>query len=217
MPKGIYKRKPQTLEHIRNRVNGRKGYKHSQETIEKIRNSNIGWKHSEETKKKFKLRIPVMLGKKHSAETKSKMSLSSKGKAKSELHRLSMSKSRIGKPHILTEQGLKSFKEKTSGENNFKWIKDRSRLKKSEKKHLDGQYRDWMLFVKRRDKWACRIADVNCDGRLEAHHILNWIEYPELRYEINNGITLCHAHHPRGRAKEKLMSPYFMELVTSKE
>ena len=62
-----------------------------------------------------------------------------------------------------------------------------------------------------------RIADINCSGRLEAHHILDWINYPELRYEINNGITLCHAHHPRGRAKEKELSPYFVELVTSKE
>ena len=35
----------------------------------------------------------------------------------------------------------------------------------------------------------------------------------KLRYEINNGITLCHAHHPRGRAKGKQLTPYFQELV----
>ena len=34
----------------------------------------------------------------------------------------------------------------------------------------------------------------------------------------NNGITLCFAHHPRKRAEEKRLSPYFMELVSvSKE
>jgi NUMOD3 motif-containing protein len=55
-------------------------------------------------------------------------------------------------------------------------------------------------------------------GRLEAHHILNWREYPELRYDINNGITLCHAHHPRKRAEEKRMVSYFTELLSvSKE
>lgn|SRR3990167_3552131 len=99
------------------------------------------------------------------------------------------------------------------GENNHKWIKDRTQLKKSEKKHLDGGYREWMFAVKKRDGWICRIADVNCDGRLEAHHIKNWKEYPELRYEITNGITLCHAHHPMGRAKEKLLSPYFQGII----
>lgn len=100
-----------------------------------------------------------------------------------------------------------------TGEKNWRWIKDRTQLKKSEKKHLDGQYRDWMFGVKKRDNWKCKIADESCKGRLEAHHILNWKEYPELRYKINNGITLCHAHHPRGRKSEAKLSPFFQELV----
>ena len=48
----------------------------------------------------------------------------------------------------------------------------------------------------------------------EAHHILAWRSYPELRYEINNGITLCHAHHPRGEAKEKRLVPRLQGLVS---
>lgn len=35
----------------------------------------------------------------------------------------------------------------------------------------------------------------------------------ETRYEINNGITLCHFHHPRKREKEKELSPFFQELI----
>lgn len=100
-----------------------------------------------------------------------------------------------------------------SGENHYLYKKDRNQLVKSEKKHLDGRYREWMFAVKNRDRWICRITDVNCGGRLEAHHILDWKNYPELRYEINNGITLCHAHHPRGRTKEAELSPYFTKLV----
>lgn len=68
------------------------------------------------------------------------------------------------------------------------------------------------LWKKERDK-VCRIADVNCGGRLEAHHILGWTKYPELRYDIKNGITLCHAHHPRKRSEEAKLSPYFQKLV----
>jgi len=93
------------------------------------------------------------------------------------------------------------------------WRKDINLVAKSEKKHLDTRYRQWMFSVKNRDNWVCRIADNNCNGRLEAHHILNWKDYPELRYEINNGITLCQAHHPQGRENEAKLSPFFQELV----
>lgn len=100
-----------------------------------------------------------------------------------------------------------------SGKDSPHWKEDRTKLIKSEKKHLDGRYREWMFSVKKRDNWSCRISDINCKGRLESHHILNWKEYPELRYEINNGITLCHAHHPRGRENEAKLSPFLINLV----
>lgn len=99
-------------------------------------------------------------------------------------------------------------------EKNPNWIADRSKLVKSEKKHLDGRYREWMISVRKRDGSMCKINNRDCQGRLESHHILDWVNYPELRYELNNGITLCHAHHPRGRAEEKRLVPTFMELVS---
>jgi hypothetical protein len=99
------------------------------------------------------------------------------------------------------------------GSNNPNWVSDRSRLVKSEKKHLDTRYKIWMNGVKNRDGWKCKISNIDCNGKLESHHILDWKNYPELRYEINNGITLCHAHHPRGRKMEAKLSPYFQQLV----
>lgn len=84
----------------------------------------------------------------------------------------------------------------------------------SEKKHLCSKYMGWMTQVKDRDGWKCKIANEDCEGRLEAHHILRWQDHPELRYDLNNGITLCHAHHPRRRAEEKRLAPLFRELVS---
>lgn len=136
---------------------------------------------------------PFMKGFKHTEETRKKMSLARLGK-KLSLETIS----------------------KLKGKKAWNYIEDRTKLKKSEKKHLDYAYKDWMLVVKKRDNWKCKINNSACNGQLEAHHILNWIEYPELRYDINNGITLCHTHHPKGRVKEKLWSSYFMEIITSK-
>ena len=77
----------------------------------------------------------------------------------------------------------------------------------------DPLQKGWRKAVKNRDGWKCRIANNNCFGKLEAHHILPWSEFPELRYEVNNGITLCHAHHPRKRSDVAKLSPYFQDLV----
>ena len=100
----------------------------------------------------------------------------------------------------------------TSGENNYRWILDRTQLKRQDKKD-NPNYKEWRINVYKRDNFTCRIESEDCNGRIEAHHILPWRDFQELRYKLNNGITLCHAHHPRGEAKEKLLMPVFQELV----
>lgn len=90
---------------------------------------------------------------------------------------------------------------------------DRTTLSKKQERN-DSAYSDWRQQVWLRDNFKCKIANPNCKGRIEAHHILAWRDYSELRYEVNNGITLCHAHHPRVRAEEKRLSPFFQELVS---
>lgn len=106
-----------------------------------------------------------------------------------------------------------------TGEKNYRWIEDRTQVSTRYKESLSLiNYRDWRTKVFTRDNFKCKIQNTDCKGQLQAHHILNWKDYPELRFDINNGITLCLAHHPRGRVKEKQLSPYFMEMVSvSKE
>ncbi|KKL41729.1 hypothetical protein LCGC14_2367370, partial [marine sediment metagenome] len=77
----------------------------------------------------------------------------------------------------------------------------------------DPAYHQWIKLVKKRDNNTCRINDEHCKGYNIVHHIFNWREYKKLRYEINNGITLCQAHHPLKRAKEKRLIPFFQGLV----
>lgn len=101
-----------------------------------------------------------------------------------------------------------------AGSKNPAWKGGIEFRKKSDRAFDDSAYMEWRTQVKNRDGWKCRIANENCHGKLEAHHILPWGDFPELRYQSNNGITLCHAHHPRRRAEEKRLALYFQELVS---
>ena len=122
-----------------------------------------------------------------------------------------------------THKNSDSFKEKTRlrmlGEKNHRWVKDRSKLQRysdEAKDRRSSAYNEWRKCVWLRDNFVCKIANPECKGRKEAHHILPWSKFPELRYEINNGITLCHFHHPKKRDDEIRLSPYFQELVNTK-
>lgn len=56
------------------------------------------------------------------------------------------------------------------------------------------KYREWRESVFQRDDWTCQTC--GCRGvYLESHHIKSWAEYPELRYLLNNGVTLCRDCH----------------------
>lgn len=99
-------------------------------------------------------------------------------------------------------------------EKNGRWIKDRSLIKRQDKRN-DPAYVDWVKQVKRRDKKTCRLLNAECKGILTVHHIYSWSKFPQKRYDINNGITLCQAHHPRKRDDEQRLIPIFNKLVGS--
>jgi 5-methylcytosine-specific restriction endonuclease McrA len=72
--------------------------------------------------------------------------------------------------------------------------KPRTRHKTHRDKHGNMYDREWRTKIFKRDKYTCR----NCGQvgvRLQAHHIKGYKEYPELRYILNNGLTLCVSCH----------------------
>jgi hypothetical protein len=93
------------------------------------------------------------------------------------------------------------------------WIEDRSKLKVDKSPWNGPEISEWRLKVRNRDAWKCKMSNKDCKGRLEAHHILPKRDFPELIYDINNGITLCQFHHPRKHKDEKELSPYFQKMV----
>ena len=55
-------------------------------------------------------------------------------------------------------------------------------------------YADWRLAVYRRDHFKCVLCLKHCD-KPHAHHLKRFSDYPELRYEVSNGATLCEPCH----------------------
>ena len=108
---------------------------------------------------------------------------------------------------------IAKMKEVTLGSKNPAWVSDRSKLVNQDERNC-FDYVQWAKSVRIRDEYKCRIFNKDCKGRIEVHHILSYREYPELRYQINNGVTLCHAHHPRVKSEEKRLIPFFQELVS---
>ncbi len=111
--------------------------------------------------------------------------------------------------------GLNCQKKYLSGSGNYRWIKDRSLLKDDYHDRGGQLHREWSRSVKNRDGWKCKISNSDCSGKVFAHHILTWRDHEELRYEVNNGITLCHFHHPRKRNDEISLAPFFQRMVLS--
>jgi 5-methylcytosine-specific restriction endonuclease McrA len=57
----------------------------------------------------------------------------------------------------------------------------------------DPRYVAWRRAVYRRDGHRCRKCGAR--GRLQAHHIKRWANYPQLRFHVGNGIALCRRCH----------------------
>jgi len=56
------------------------------------------------------------------------------------------------------------------------------------------KYRQWRLDVFERDHHTCRSCG-NKNTKLNAHHIVRWVDCVELRLEVDNGLTLCEPCH----------------------
>lgn len=56
------------------------------------------------------------------------------------------------------------------------------------------EYKNWRRSVFERDNYTCRSCGAR-GCRLNAHHIKAYAFFPDLRYEVTNGLTLCEICH----------------------
>lgn len=108
---------------------------------------------------------------------------------------------------------LECYRKANKGEGNYRWIKDRAKVKRDDERG-GPLHKQWSRKVKERDGWSCVVKNSECSKKLVAHHIDSWRDFVEKRYLIENGITLCDVHHPRTRKEEIEMKNYLKNLLS---
>lgn len=92
-----------------------------------------------------------------------------------------MSLNKIGKPNL-----------SCVGDKNWNWkggvTSENRKLRQS------IEFKEWRKKVFNRDNYTDQKTGTR-GAELHPHHILNFAEYPELRFDINNGITLSKESH----------------------
>jgi hypothetical protein len=91
------------------------------------------------------------------------------------------------------------FKESVTGEKNARWKGGNRKTKRADRE--EPEYREWRKDVFARDHYTCQICgEKNHKGRhktlrLECHHLNCYKDFPNERFDVNNGITLCEKCH----------------------
>lgn len=84
-----------------------------------------------------------------------------------------------------------AYRKRKGAQSNF-W--QGGRTKESDLLRTSAQYKEWRLSVFKRDNFTCK----KCGQRkrnIEAHHMKERCKFPELIFDIDNGVTLCHECH----------------------
>ena len=81
----------------------------------------------------------------------------------------------------------------------------------------DPQYKLWRKNVYKRDHYTCQWPGCSNKKKLNAHHIKTWSDYPALRFNVDNGITLCYYHHKAIKNLESIYEAIFFKIIAQKK
>lgn len=154
----------------------KKGSKMSQESIQKMSLSHRGVLHTEETKAKISHALSRC---KRTEEHKQKIREYRLGKKASEKTKKKMSLQRIGNKYSLG---------KNSGALCHFWKGGVTPTNKVIRNSFE--YKRWRTLVFQRDDFTCQSCGVK-GVMLHADHELPFAYFPDLRFEVLNGQTLC--------------------------
>jgi hypothetical protein len=103
----------------------------------------------------------------------------------------------VAKPQKMTDELRKKISETKRkkgdgiGEKNANWFGGIT--KPIAQGRSTYKFTEWREAVLKRDGYKCRFCDET--KKLEAHHLIHWLKRKDLRYDVDNGITVCKLHH----------------------
>jgi 5-methylcytosine-specific restriction endonuclease McrA len=77
----------------------------------------------------------------------------------------------------------------------------------------DPVYKDWRKKVLARDGRKCQMPRCKHSKFLQVHHIKKWSSASALRFETNNGITLCARCNKEVNRNEHFYESLFLEIA----
>lgn len=140
-------------------------------------------------KKPKPARVSPFKGKKHTRETVARMSAAAKKRG---------GVNRLGKKHSPESRRLISQQTRKltpCGAACHSFIDGKAAERRGERH--SAEYKRWRFDVYSRDRFACVMCGDDRGSNLNAHHIYPFAKYPELRLNLDNGITLCERCHDR--------------------
>jgi hypothetical protein len=172
----------------------RVNYHHSEETKQKIRLSNTGKKRGKQSPEFIKKRMDSIKNKyyptpEHRKILKERMS----NRVVSEETKAKLRAINLGKklPKEVREKISKGVIGKNKGEKNGAWKGGVNPINKAIRGSREMKI--WRIAIFERDNYKC----IWCGngGKLNADHIKPFAHYPELRFALDNGRTLCVTCH----------------------
>ncbi len=118
------------------------------------------------------------------------------------------------KGNVWTEKSRIKFSSTQQGIKISEWEGFRSEL--NHRLRTSAKIQIWRNAVFLRDNFTCQNEDCEfCNNKigvlLHAHHVKSWKDFPELRFNINNGITYCAEFHLKSNLHKKVKQLNFME------
>lgn len=139
----------------------------------------------------------TLRGRKLPPEVVEKIRRANTGKKKSDADRRGISERMRGNQHCLGRQHseqtrrLMSQSARRGAQSNF-WRGGATEEAKLIRQ--SAEYRLWRKAVFERDDYTCQLCGER-GGRLHPDHIKRFSHFPELRFEVSNGRTLCESCH----------------------
>lgn len=163
------------------RKQGMYGKHHSDVAKDKMRQAKLGGNLSEQHRKNIGVGL---MGRSVSGETRRKIAATKIGKPRSVETRKKLSDASRGKPRPYQR-----------GEKSRFWRGGIADVNNKIRQSLE--YKLWREAVFQRDNYACIWGGKTHGNKLNADHIKPFALYPELRFAIDNGRTLCEDCHKK--------------------